>query len=108
MAEGPDRPSHSARPRPKRWPNVSLAPLATAFSIDSMVEPTRQPRPTTLTPREKEVLELAALGLTNRQAAERLGITVHAIKFHLATIYRKLDVANRTEAAVRYARVAQP
>jgi DNA-binding NarL/FixJ family response regulator len=73
-----------------------------------VAEPTPEPRsPDFLTPREREVLELAALGLTNRQAAERLGITVHAIKFHLGTIYRKLEVANRTEAAVRYARVAQ-
>ena len=35
--------------------------------------------------------------------ARRLGLTVHAIKFHLASVYRKLGVANRTEAAVAYA-----
>jgi DNA-binding CsgD family transcriptional regulator len=63
--------------------------------------------PEVLTPRERQVLELAALGLTNRQVAGRLGITVHAVKFHLAMIYRKLEVANRTEAAVRYARGAE-
>jgi DNA-binding NarL/FixJ family response regulator len=52
-----------------------------------------------LSPRETEVLENAALGLTNEQVAARLNVTVHAVKFHLASIYRKLDVANRTEAA---------
>jgi DNA-binding CsgD family transcriptional regulator len=57
-----------------------------------------------LSHREREVLEMTALGLTNGQIAERLGVTVHAIKFHLASIYRKLGVANRTEAAVLYLR----
>ena len=43
---------------------------------------------------------MAALGLTNHQVATRLEVTIHAVKFHLASIYRKLGVANRTEAAV--------
>lgn len=47
---------------------------------------------------------MTALGLTNGQIAERLNVTVHAVKFHLASIYRKLGVANRTEAAVLYLR----
>jgi len=54
----------------------------------------------TLSSRELEVLEMAALGLTNAEIAERLTITVHAIKFHLGSIYRKLGVDNRTEAAI--------
>lgn len=56
----------------------------------------------TLTSREAEVLELLAHGLSNGQLAEQLGVTVHAVKFHLASIYRKLGVANRTEAAGLY------
>jgi two-component system nitrate/nitrite response regulator NarL len=48
--------------------------------------------------REREVLDLVATGLTNEQVARRLSLSVHAIKFHLARIYRKLAVANRTEA----------
>ena len=55
-----------------------------------------------LSSRELEVLEMAALGLTNAEIAVRLAITVHAIKFHLASIYRKLGVGNRTEAAVAF------
>lgn len=47
---------------------------------------------------------MTARGLTNGQIAEQLGVTVHAVKFHLASIYRKLGVANRTEAAVLYLR----
>lgn len=47
---------------------------------------------------------MAALGLTNHQVAARLEVTVHAVKFHLASIYRKLGVNNRTEAAVVWLR----
>jgi DNA-binding CsgD family transcriptional regulator len=57
-----------------------------------------------LSPRELEVLEMASLGLTNWQIGARLQVTVHAVKFHLAGIYRKLGVTNRTEAAVVYLR----
>lgn len=61
-----------------------------------------------LSPREVEVLEMAALGLRNTEIAERLDLSVHAIKFHLAAIYRKLRVANRTEAVVTYVRRDAP
>ena len=52
------------------------------------------------------MLEMASSGLTNAQMAVRLAVTVHAVKFHLASIYRKLEVANRTEAASVYLRHA--
>lgn len=55
-----------------------------------------------LSQREAEVLEMASLGLTNGEVAKRLDVTVHTVKFHLAAIYRKLGVTNRTEAAVLY------
>lgn len=55
-----------------------------------------------LSPREVEVLRIAALGRTNIEIARRLGISLHAVKFHLASVYRKLGVSNRTEAAVRF------
>jgi DNA-binding CsgD family transcriptional regulator len=58
----------------------------------------------TLTPREREVLQLISAGATNAEAARRLNVTVHAIKFHLAGIYTRLGVSNRTEAAVTYLR----
>src|SRR3954447_17597045 len=54
---------------------------------------------TRLSARELQVLELASHGLKNMQIALRLQLSVHAVKFHLAAIYRKLEVANRTEAA---------
>jgi DNA-binding CsgD family transcriptional regulator len=59
-----------------------------------------------LSPREVEVLRLTSSGLTNAEVAALLGVTVHAVKFHLAAIYRRLGVANRTEAAFWYLRAA--
>jgi DNA-binding CsgD family transcriptional regulator len=49
---------------------------------------------------------MASLGLRNAEIAERLGLSVHAIKFHLAAVYKKLGAANRTEAVVTYLRGA--
>jgi DNA-binding NarL/FixJ family response regulator len=54
-----------------------------------------------LTPREREVLELLAHGLSNRQIAERLGISEHTAKFHVAAVSGKLGAASRTEAVSR-------
>jgi DNA-binding NarL/FixJ family response regulator len=67
-----------------------------------MNEPTNAAKTVSLTKREQDVLEMAALGLTNREVGERLQVSVHAVKFHLASAYRKLKVANRTEAVVAY------
>ena len=52
-----------------------------------------------LTPREREVLEHVAEGLTNDAIAQELGLTSHTVKFHLSSAFRKLDVSNRTAAA---------
>jgi hypothetical protein len=52
-----------------------------------------------LTPREIEVLGLAAEGLSNNEIGSRLYVTEQTVKFHLGNIYRKMGVANRTEAA---------
>ena len=57
-----------------------------------------------LSSRELEVLELTSLGLTNVDVGVRLNLSVHGVKFHLASIYRKLGVSNRTEAATVYLR----
>ncbi|HLO18083.1 MAG TPA: response regulator transcription factor [Anaerolineales bacterium] len=51
-----------------------------------------------LTERESEVLGLLAKGLANKQIAVALGISEHTVKFHVSSIYTKLNVTNRTEA----------
>lgn len=55
-----------------------------------------------LTSRELEILQLAAQGYTNGRIARELWVTEQTVKFHLSNTYRKLGVANRTEAS-RYA-----
>jgi DNA-binding NarL/FixJ family response regulator len=57
-----------------------------------------------LTARELEILQLVAEGLSNGEMARRLWVTEQTVKFHLSNIYRKLDVANRTQAS-RWAQV---
>jgi DNA-binding NarL/FixJ family response regulator len=53
-----------------------------------------------LTRRELEVLRLVASGLTNRQIADRLVLSVHTVERHVNNLYRKLGVRNRAEATV--------
>jgi DNA-binding CsgD family transcriptional regulator len=55
-----------------------------------------------LTPRELEVIELLARGATNAQIAERFVISEQTVKSHVKHILTKLEVGNRTEAALRY------
>lgn len=52
-----------------------------------------------LSARELEILQLVAAGSTNSEVAQKLWITEQTVKFHLRNIYRKLEVANRTEAS---------
>ena len=52
----------------------------------------------TLSPREIEVLTLAAKGLQNSEIARIVGFSVNTLKYHLKNAYCKLDVTNRTEA----------
>jgi DNA-binding NarL/FixJ family response regulator len=56
------------------------------------------PRLPGLTPRETEILGLIAEGYSNGKVAQTLWVTEQTVKFHLSNIYRKLGVANRTEA----------
>ena len=55
-----------------------------------------------LTDREREVLEHVMHGLGNKVIADRLGVTVAAVKWHLQHIYDKLHVHSRTEAALKF------
>lgn len=58
-----------------------------------------------LTPREQEVLQLLAQGLSNKLIASRLGISDHTVKFHVNAILGKLGAQSRTEALAHAARL---
>ena len=64
-------------------------------------EPARTPPgdlDASLTPREIEVLRMLAEGLANKNIAWRLGISEHTVKFHIASIFTKLNASSRAEA----------
>ena len=65
----------------------------TTSSTDDLIEP--------LSPRELEVLALIATGMTNKEIAAQLIVSPGTVKAHTASIYRKLNAANRTEAVAR-------
>lgn len=58
-----------------------------------------------LTPRESEVLTLVAQGLRNSEVAEQLHLTAHTVAGYIKSIYAKLGISNRAEAARRAARL---
>jgi len=90
-------------------PEAVLAAVRSAASghtpIDPRVAgallPSRTPAPgADLSAREREVLDLVALGLANKQIARRLGITERTVKVHLGSVFRRIGVADRTSAAL--------
>jgi DNA-binding CsgD family transcriptional regulator len=68
-------------------------------------QPAVEPADTDLTPRERDVLTLMAEGVSNKIIAQRLGISVHTAKFHVASILDKLDATGRTDAVAHAARL---
>lgn len=58
---------------------------------------------TVLTPRQRQVLQLAANGLTHRQIADRLTITRSSVSSRLSDTYARLGVANQTSAVLKAA-----
>ena len=54
----------------------------------------------TLTTREIEVLKLVVVGGSNKDIADKLGISERTIKNHISNIFKKINVSDRTQAAV--------
>lgn len=75
--------------------------LALLLPEEERIDPAVKAPTETLTPRELEVLQLMARGLTNRQIARRLEISEHTVKFHAAAILGKLSARSRAEAVAR-------
>jgi DNA-binding CsgD family transcriptional regulator len=63
---------------------------------------------TRLTTHERQVAELVAQGMTNREVGERMIISRHTVDFHLRQVFRKLDVHSRVEVATLLARGELP
>lgn len=80
--------------------------LASSGGLELASRPASEPAADAhdLTRREIEILRLVAEGHSNSQLAALLWVSEQTVKFHLSNIYRKLDVANRTEAS-RWAQI---
>ena len=86
--------------------NVQRALLHTARTIlaGQLVVPLalgRHIAPRPLSHREKQILALVVLGLTNREIADKLYLAESTVKTHLSSAFRKIDVRSRSEAVVR-------
>jgi DNA-binding NarL/FixJ family response regulator len=92
----------------KADPDDLTAAIRQAF--DKSIFLSSLPRPTAIRPvdisarsrlthRQLEILTLVAEGYSNAEVARTLWVTEQTVKFHLANVYRKLDVANRTQAS---------
>jgi DNA-binding NarL/FixJ family response regulator len=95
----------------KAIPAVALGPLLRETVHSNIVHRFRRIKPaeerSPLTSREIEILALVARGYTNGRIAYDLCIAEQTVKFHLSNTYRKLGVANRTQAS-RYAYLGSP
>ncbi len=85
--------------------NKTAAAKSQAVDVPGLLEPEVQPAKNVLaeplTPRELQVLRLIADGDSNQAIAEKLVITVSAVKKHTGNIYGKLAVNSRTQAVSR-------
>jgi DNA-binding NarL/FixJ family response regulator len=69
--------------------------------VASALLPSRRTVPgADLSGREREVLDLVAQGLANKQIARRLGITERTVKVHVGSVFRRIGVSDRTSAAL--------
>ena len=68
------------------------------FPTSSREQPELDSSDQILTPREIEVLRMMAEGLGNKEIASKLTISDHTVKFHISSIFAKLDASSRTEA----------
>ena len=77
---------------------IVRAPDATDLGFGAMRETDRS---ALLTPRELDVLAALAEGMTNKAIARRLNISLHTVKFHVESLFRKLGARTRTEAVAK-------
>jgi two-component system, NarL family, response regulator YdfI len=75
---------------PSELDTVLPATVGSSAPVDELLEP--------LTRREREVLQMLASGVANKEIAARLAISDHTVKFHVASILGKLGASTRTEA----------
>ena len=79
-----------------------MSPFIARKVISSFQKPVMNDENSSLSIREREVLELLSKGLLYKEIAERLGVTHETVKKHLKNIYQKLHVQNKIEALNKF------
>jgi DNA-binding NarL/FixJ family response regulator len=78
----------------------TLSPAVAARVIDQLAQAGRPRAIDQLTPREREVLRLLAVGLSNKRIALELGVAEKTVKTHVGHVLAKLELSDRTQAAL--------
>ena len=81
---------------------TSIEPAITKVLLDHLAR-NRQRDGSVLSKREREILRLVGKGMSNKDIGETLFISTRTVKFHVSSIFDKLNVKNRTEAALMVA-----
>jgi DNA-binding NarL/FixJ family response regulator len=99
LGVAPPDPARSAGTNPDSWPDNRVGDRVGiwAEALDHSGAEDEEPA-VMLTPREREVLTLLAAGASNKAIAHALDLSVHTVKFHVASLIEKLGAGSRLEA----------
>jgi len=78
-----------------------MSPLIAASVVKLLAKLTKTTTPVSLSPREREMLVMIVEGLTAKEIADRLGVSIHTINTHTRHLFKKLDVRSRAAAVAR-------
>ncbi|MBN1934297.1 MAG: response regulator transcription factor [Anaerolineae bacterium] len=92
--------NHAARMAVATLGELARQALAEAQDMSDSLDMPQSTPDHPFSPREQEVLTLAAQGLTNKEIAYRLGIGDRTVQFHMNSVFNKTGTSSRTEAAM--------
>jgi len=90
--------AHASIPRIEFFNDATYGPYSGSI-ISVSGGPTSPSNPDALNEREQEILQLLARGARNKEIAAQLFLSIKTVEYHLAHLFTKLGVSNRTEAA---------
>jgi DNA-binding NarL/FixJ family response regulator len=91
---------------PKGWPTADILRAVHTVGLGgTLFAPPAESSPSTLSARERQVLDDLASGATNREIAARMHLSPHTVKEHVSSLYRKLGARNRAGAVHRAQRL---